>query len=149
LRENESRDHGSQAQSQGFAPGGPEARFNFLKSGGFDPQALWDRVNGDVELLRELVEIFVHEYPLLLQKIEVALDHKSFEDVYKLSHKLKGSALQFSAARVAALAASLEKMGAEKSLEDADQVFARLQEELAILMQSLDVMSSGKGEFPV
>ena len=82
--------------------------FESLKSSGFDPVALFKRLDGDLELLRDLVHIFSEESPLLLKKIGSAIEHGAIEDVRRLSHKLKGSALQFSGGRVASLAASLE-----------------------------------------
>lgn len=119
-------------------------RFDLLKSSRFDPRALWNRVNGDAELLRELVEIFMAESPMLLQSIASGIERRAFQDVKKFSHKLKGSALQFSGAGVASLAASLERMGEEQSLHNADQVFANLQKEVATLIESLQSITSGK-----
>lgn len=134
------------AQAGVFAMGQYDSRFDALKSGTFDPQTLWDRVNGDMELLQELVAIFLDEYPTLLQSIATAIQQKSFEQVLKSSHKLKGSALQFSGTGVGALAASLEQMGREKSLQDAEQVFSDLERETIALTKSLQSMISGKDE---
>lgn len=120
-----------------------EVSFDRLKSSSFDPRALWDRVDGDAELLRELVEIFVAESPALLQRIGNGIERQSFEEVTKFSHKLKGSALQFSGAGVASLAATLERMGQEKSLQNANQVFSNLQREMATLTESLRYITSG------
>jgi HPt (histidine-containing phosphotransfer) domain-containing protein len=128
--------------------GGYEARFDLLKNSGFDPRALWDRVDGDAELLRELVDIFVDESPGLLQSIGAGIQQGAFDDVRKFSHKLKGSALQFSGTGAAALAESLERMGRDQSLQGADQVFARLEKEIADLIQSLQSITSGKGGSP-
>lgn len=119
--------------------------FESLKRSGFDPVALFKRLDGDLELLRDLVQIFSEESPLLLQKIDRAIVQGAFEDVRKLSHKLKGSALQFSGSRVASLAASLEDMGAHQTLAGAAPVFSDLRKEVASLEQSLQSMATGEG----
>ena len=122
-----------------------DPRFERLKSSGFDPSALFKRLDGDIELLRDLVRIFSEEAPLLLQKIKQAIQRRAFEDLRKLSHKLKGSALQFSGSQVAALAASLEDMGARQSLEGAMRVLADLELEVANLERSLQSMIKAEG----
>src|SRR5262245_66682418 len=94
--------------------------FANLKSSSFDPAALWERLNGDVELLRDLVGIFSQESPRLLEHLRAAIEKRSFAEVKSFSHKLKGSVLQFSGVKAAALAASLEQMGARKYLEGAE-----------------------------
>jgi two-component system, sensor histidine kinase and response regulator len=134
------------AQAGVFEMGQYDSKLDRLKSSSFDPQALWDRLGGDMELLRELVEIFLGECPGLLRDIAAAIREGSFDDVRKFSHKLKGSALQFSGKGVAAVAASLEKMGQAKSLRGADQVFSDLEHEVAVLSQSLQSIAGEKGQ---
>lgn len=129
-----------------FAMSEYDSRLDQLKSSSFDPRALWERLDGDAELLRELVEIFVDEYPGLLQSIATGIDQQSYDDVKKFSHKLKGSALQFSGTGVSALAASLEQLGQEQSLEGAGEIFSRLKEETAALVESLRTISGTKKE---
>src|SRR5438874_9828432 len=85
--------------------------FQGLASEGFDPVSLWERVNGDMELLRDLVGLFALEYPELLLNIRSAIDQGSYSDVQRYSHKLKGSALQFSGKQVVSAAGKLEEMG--------------------------------------
>ena len=119
--------------------------FESLKRSGFDPVALFKRLDGDLELLRDLVHIFSEESPLLLKKIGSAIEHGALEDVRRLSHKLKGSALQFSGGRVASLAASLEDMAGRGSLSGAASVFSDLKREVANLEQWLQSMATGEG----
>src|SRR2546421_11749880 len=102
-----------------FAPERHEARFKILKSEGFDPDSLWDRIDGDLDLLRDLIGIFSQEYPGILLRIESAISHGESSDLQKASHKLKGSVLQFSASAAAATAARLEEMGRSGVMEGA------------------------------
>jgi HPt (histidine-containing phosphotransfer) domain-containing protein len=134
----------SEPQSNIFEMGHYDSRFASLKSHSFDPAALWERLGGDVELLRDLVAIFCEEYPTLLENLRAAIEQHSFSNVQKFSHKLKGSALQFSGASVAKLATFLEEMGESHSLDGAPRIFARLQQEVADLVRSLRAMASEK-----
>ena len=127
-----------------FEMGQYDSRFAALKSNSFDPAALWERIGGDVELLRDIVTIFCEEYPRLLEKLQEAIAQQAFADVQKFSHKLKGSALQFSGKTVAELAAFLEQMGQKQSLDGAARIFSRLQQEVADLAHSLRAMAFEK-----
>ena len=128
-----------------FCAMGPyDSSFDNLKTESFDPGALWERVNRDLELLRELVELFSDQYPALLKNVEAAIQQRSFADVQKFSHKIKGSLLQFSATRAAATAARLETLGKNQSLEDAGQMLSELREEIAGLMKALHLMIQRK-----
>jgi len=111
-----------------------------LKSESFDPAALWQRVNGDRQLLVELVELFMQECPRLLQNIRSSIEQGSFTDIQKFSHKLKGSALQFSGRGAAAAAGALEDAAKGKSLQEAERLFAKLSEEIIHLMPLLRSM---------
>ena len=132
------------ATNQNFEMGHYDSRFESLRSQSFDPAALWERLSGDVELLRDLVRIFCEEYPGLLENLAGAIKRRSYSDVQKFSHKLKGSALQFSGSGVAELAGFLEEMGASRSLDGATRIFARLKQEIANLVHSLRSMASEK-----
>jgi HPt (histidine-containing phosphotransfer) domain-containing protein len=140
VSQQESRVWWSEPQVNVFEMAQYDARFDRLRSHGFDPATLWDRVSGDIELLRDLVRIFTEEYPTLLDDLGKAIEQHSFSDVQKLSHKLKGSAMQFSGKDVAEMAGLLERMGQERSLDGAARVFATLQQEVAELVHSLRSM---------
>jgi HPt (histidine-containing phosphotransfer) domain-containing protein len=117
-----------------------EARFKGLKREGFDPESLWDRIDGDLDLLRDLIDIFAKEYPGILLRIESAISRGEGNELQKASHKLKGSVLQFSASSAAAAAANLEDMGKRGSLEGAGACLVKLKSEVGSLMESLNSM---------
>ena len=118
--------------------------FQGLASASFDPVSLWERVNGDMELLRDLVRLFALEYPELLLNIKSAIEQSAFADLQRFSHKLKGSALQFSGSLAVAAAGKLEEMGRTESLNGAGQVLATLQYEVLRLMEALNRMTASE-----
>ena len=118
-------------------------RFIYLKSEGFDPESLWNRVDGDLDLLRELVDVFAEEAPKMLAHVQEALDHQSPSDLEKASHKLKGSVLQFSARAAAATALELEEKGRSGSLAGAEPLLNKLSQEIDLLQAVLKSMACG------
>lgn len=117
------------------------AWLNLLKSEHFDSDALWNRVHGDVNLLRELVDLFAAEIPVMLTKIEKAIKQGSPSDLENASHKIKGSMLQFSAHAAAAIARQLEENGRIGSVTGAENLLQDLQQEISKLQQTLEAMA--------
>jgi len=114
----------------------------------FDEASLWDRVNEDSELLGDLLQIFTQEYPVMLQKLQTALEEKSLVEIVRFSHKLKGSALQFSAPAVAGTAGRIEKMAQAGTLEGVDAIFGQLKNEIAELADALRRMVRNRAPNP-
>jgi HPt (histidine-containing phosphotransfer) domain-containing protein len=116
-----------------------------LKSERFDPESLWDRVEGDPELLRDLAAVFAEEAPRLLGQIEAAIGKGSATELEKASHKMKGSVLQFSAPLAAAAALELEEKGRSGSVAGAGPVIDRLRTEVELLQEELrSMVTSGR-----
>lgn len=114
-----------------------------LQSDRFDPFALWQRLGEDQSLLRELVEIFVSEYPEMLRSIEDSVQESDTAKLKAAAHKLKGSLLQFGGMEASAAAFELEKMSAVPlSLSSATDAVDRVKSEVEFLMQVLQDMLS-------
>jgi HPt (histidine-containing phosphotransfer) domain-containing protein len=111
-----------------------------LNSEGFDPQALLNRVHGDLTLLRELVDLFAAEVPGMLARIEKAIQQGSLSELEKASHKIKGSMLQFSASTAANIALELEKNGQAGSMAESEMLLENLKKEINVLHQTLRAM---------
>src|SRR5260221_3314136 len=67
-----------------------------LKSPGFDPDSLWDRVDGDLDLLRDLVAVFAEELPGMFAGMETAVPVGGAVPIEKSGHKINRSAFPFS-----------------------------------------------------
>lgn len=77
--------------------------------GEIDYSAALARVGGDADLLKELVGMFLEEYPRLLAQIHEGLDRQDPATATSAAHQLKGLLAQFGAeaARQAAYAVEL------------------------------------------
>lgn len=109
----------------------------------FDLPSLWSRVDGDADLLREMIAIFAAEYPPVLDRLEAAIERGDAAMVQSAAHKLKGSLVQFSAYTATGTTSCLEDMGKNGSLEGAAELAHRLRAEIADLLQALK-----RGGFP-
>jgi HPt (histidine-containing phosphotransfer) domain-containing protein len=112
-----------------------------LRSAGFDPEALWQRVDGDMELLRQLLAVFEQEFSAMLAGVERAIAEGDAPGLEKAGHKIKGSLLQFSAHHAAAAAQQLEILGRQGTVDGAAGALETLKRATRLLLKSLHVMT--------
>ena len=106
-----------------------------------DREALLDRTGGDMDLLRELIEIFMDDSLLLVDRIRQAVVQKDPDELEKAAHGLKGSVLNFGAKSVADIAQVLETMGRNRDLTQAQNVVAELERQVQRLRAELKAMT--------
>jgi CheY-like chemotaxis protein/signal transduction histidine kinase len=103
----------------------------------FDLTAALARVGGDKELLNEMAELFLAEYPRYLAELKDALIHGEAETLTQVAHALKGSVGNFAASRAFAIAQILENRSRQGDLSQASAALAELEEELSQLQSAL------------
>ncbi len=101
----------------------------------------WSRVEGDRELLREIVELFAADSPQLLAELRQGCAEGDAEILKRAAHTLKGAASNFGAAAVMAAARDLETMGLEGNLTGACAGIERLEESVRALEDALGKFS--------
>ena len=99
---------------------------------------LLSRVDNDQELLRELVQLFKHECPRLMQSLQDAVSKQDTKAVETTSHSLKGMLANLSATRAASAASHLEEIGRAGKHSQLMESLAALESEIAVLMPELD-----------
>jgi two-component system, sensor histidine kinase and response regulator len=104
----------------------------------FDANALLERVEGDHELLRELLALFFREYPKLLEEISRAMDYRQAVQVERASHSLKSALLNLSAKRAAEAAYQVERSGRNADFQEVAAAIPRLRDELTLLHHAMD-----------
>ncbi|MFQ5631976.1 MAG: Hpt domain-containing protein [bacterium] len=95
-----------------------------------DPEEVLDRVDGDLEFLQELAELFFDSSEELLEELQSAIASGDTVSVGTAAHTLKGAVGNFGAMRAFNLALELEKMGKNGMLDQAKAVSANLEAEL-------------------
>ena len=99
-----------------------------------------ERVGGDVELLMEIVEIFIGDYPRLMSNIKNAITQSDSKGLERNAHALKGSVSNFAAASVYNIALGLEVMGRNNNMSGADEVYTGLEREIEQLICAFDLL---------
>jgi len=107
-------------------------------------QELLDRLEGNQELCREVLEAFRRQCPKMMSAIEAAVAQKDAEELYSAAHALRGAAANVSALSVSTQASLLEKAGRTKDLSNVDQWNTSLRQEVDRLEHVLSKMVKGK-----
>ncbi len=103
----------------------------------FDIKDALDRVEGDRELLEEIVRIFTGECSSNMNAIRQALSAGDAPLLERLAHTIKGASANLSAAAVSSAALKLEKLAAAGNLADAREWVDKLQHEIGRLLPEL------------
>jgi len=95
-----------------------------------DKDALLKAFDNDWEFLREVIDMFVADYPDMLKNIKTAIESKDGPGLQRTAHALKGMLGNFQIESSAQKAYALEKMGSEAQLENAAGIYQQLSAEL-------------------
>ncbi len=88
-------------------------------TGALDRVALLDRVEGDRELLGDIIELFKEDSVRQMTAIREAIDKKEADTLRRAAHTLKGTCGNLGAVEAAATALELEKLAAAGDLSHA------------------------------
>jgi PAS domain S-box-containing protein len=102
-----------------------------------DRGSLLGRVEGDQELLTEMVHLFEEESPKLLAAISDALERGDVTLLERSAHSLKGAAANLSAKPLSAAALRLEQAAKSKDLESARAGLAEVERAMHLLLPAL------------
>jgi two-component system sensor histidine kinase/response regulator len=103
----------------------------------FDRATLLDRLDGDAELLEQILDVFRADYPSRLAAVDAAMTARHAEGLAAAAHAIKGAALNLSANRLADVAGALESAGHRGELDVAPALVASLHREVTLLMEHL------------
>jgi PAS domain S-box-containing protein len=104
----------------------------------FDEDDMLARVSGDRQLLAELVEMFLDEWPKTILKLRRGFDERDAHAIERAAHNLRGALGAFSAEAASRTALAVETLGRGGEVTGADVLFEQLEQELAALSQQLD-----------
>ena len=103
----------------------------------WDPDKALERLDGDQQLLREIVAIFLEESPKQLADLKRAVTEANAELVERIAHCLKGELGYLGMPAVSEKAQQLEQMGRENELGRASEVLAVFEAELSAVAANM------------
>jgi PAS domain S-box-containing protein len=107
-----------------------------------DESLALSRVGGDVELLKEVIELFLDDYPVTFEKIRSAVAASDAVALEHHAHSLKGSVSTFGANRAFEAAFALEKHGRSGDLRGAQEGLFQLELALDALRPELESLQA-------
>ena len=110
------------ASVAGAAATGSTAEFTV-----FDRDTALERMDGDVDLMKELVGLFLDDCPQRMAEIHEALTRRDATKLRQAAHTLKGSVGNFGAREAFELAHQLETIAQGQDWEHAEEVGAALE----------------------
>jgi HPt (histidine-containing phosphotransfer) domain-containing protein len=103
----------------------------------FDYADFLARIDGDVDLLKEVIAIFLEDTPRLLSDLYTAIERDDLVAVERAAHTLKGAAANISACRLYAISQETQQAVKNKNRDLLDRMigifedsFNRLEREL-------------------
>lgn len=102
-----------------------------------DKSELLSQLEGDEQLLRELIDTFFAESGSLLQHVLDAVSSRDAVALNHAAHKLKGTVSIFGCQPASAAAAVLETMGRNGDLTRAEDAGAQLKQQMEALEAAL------------
>ena len=116
--------------------------------GRIDHAALLAGVDGDRDLLRQMVRVFLTDYPQRAAEIKKAVRRGDAVAVERAAHTLKGALGNFAANSAIAAAQELETMAKRGDLDAAGDACATLDSELALLAEELRRLTTNSSKRP-
>ncbi len=107
-----------------------------------DESLALSRVGGDSDLLREVVGLFLDDYPQAIDQIRDAVASRDATAIEHSAHSLKGSVSTFGAGRAFEAALALEKQGRSKNLGGVENQLCQLEDALQALLPELQALQT-------
>ena len=129
--------HQNHDRGEEQTPGMSSAATRPHRSEIFNHDEMLNRLGDDLDLVTELIELFLEESPKLLADVQSAVQRRDAKAIERTAHRLKGSAGNFGMNEAVATALRLELLGRKGELTDADATYQSLHDELQQLQTEL------------
>jgi two-component system sensor histidine kinase/response regulator len=110
----------------------------------FDVAALKERADGDIDLLNELVGVFLDSYAPLMDELRRALKQRDARGIQMAAHSMKTTVGTLCAPVAFDAAFQVEQLAREGKVEEAGLACWRLEHEVARLATALEMLALGR-----
>jgi len=110
----------------------------------FDKNSFLERLLGDEELAKEIIEGFIEDSLYQIDIIKEAFDNRDTDVIHRKAHSLKGAAANVSATALKELLYQIEITGKTKDLAKVASLIPKLDEQFEVLKKKLEPEIAGK-----
>jgi len=103
----------------------------------FDISVALENVDGDHQLLHELVHVMLEDTPHILQRLQQAVNERDPQAIRLAAHSLKSSVAILGASAAAEAAAQLESAGQSGEIQNPERLYDDLSNRIDQLMEAL------------
>jgi HPt (histidine-containing phosphotransfer) domain-containing protein len=114
---------------------------NQVSNGIIDPPRIMEQFEGDLDLLQEVIELFLRDCPIRLGEMRDAIASGDSATLLRAAHSVKGSAAIFSATAAVDAALRLENLARDGDLSQAQDAFVAVERELDRLTPALKALA--------
>ena len=107
-----------------------------------DESLALSRVGGDIDLLKEVIGLFLDDFPQALENIRSAVVSRDPAALEHQAHSLKGAVSTFGAQRAFEAALALERQGRSKDLTSVENGLCQLEDALHALVPELQAIQA-------
>jgi len=104
-------------------------------------EALLDAFDNDMDFFKEALEMFISDYPSMMDSIRQAVESKDATALKRTAHALKGMVGNFQSKAAAQSALELEEMGRSEALTGAEKSMENLTMEIEALKNHLSAIA--------
>jgi HPt (histidine-containing phosphotransfer) domain-containing protein len=96
----------------------------------FDRASLMERVDGDLDFMNEILEVYLEDVQAGVRKLKGAMEARDADSLATQAHTLKGASANVGAGRLRDVAFEIETAGKERDLEKVGALVSKLADEL-------------------
>ncbi len=111
---------------------------NKLNNNVFDCDKFSDRVGGDEEVMREIIQMFIEDSEERITKFDESFTAGDMESAAKVAHAMKGSCSNICANRLYKIAMKLEKIAKNEDQREAESMLGSLREEMDLFLRAVE-----------
>jgi PAS domain S-box-containing protein len=103
----------------------------------FDKDSFLYNVMDDIEMARQIIEIFNRNMPIQLSALKEAIDKMNKDEVIMKAHSIKGSAVSVGGMALSEIASKIEHETSEKNMENIKTDLEELEKQYDLLVETL------------
>jgi len=100
-------------------------------------------LGGDKAILNELIDVYLHDAPILLNRIRNAANHGDVPALHLASHSLKANSAEFGALTLANLCLQLETMAKSGQIENCQALITQIEAAFEPVVLALEALKAG------